>query len=83
MSPKWSAFRESNKHARVPLLPKLPGMSVREMFWYKIPTTETANLVFVSNFLDDLKVEVEWLKPIFVEFNVTTVHTAYYTPFES
>ena len=52
-------------------------MSVREMFWYKIPTTETTNLVFVSNLLDnDLKVEVEWLKPIFVEFNVTTVHTA-------
>ena len=52
-------------------------MSVREMFWYKIPTTETANIVFVSNLLDnDLKVEVEWLKPIFVQFNVTTVHTA-------
>ena len=62
---------------RVSLLPRQPGMSVREMFWYKIPTTETANLVFVSNLLDnDLKAEVEWLKPIFVEFIVTTVYTA-------
>ena len=62
---------------RISLLPRLHGMSVREMFWYKIPTTETANLVFVSNSLDnDLKVEVEWLKPIFVEFIITTVHTA-------
>ena len=62
---------------RVSLLPRLPGMSVREMFWYKILTTEIENLVFVSNLLDnDLKVEVEWLKPIFVEFNITTVHTA-------
>ena len=52
-------------------------MSVRKMFWYKIPTTETANLVLLSNLLDnELKVEVEWLKPIFVEFNVTTIHTA-------
>ena len=49
-------------------------MSVREMFWYKTPTTETANLVFVSNLLDnDLKVEI---KPIFVELNVTIVHMA-------
>ena len=43
---------------------------------YKIPTTETANLVFVPNLLDnDLKVEVEWLKPIFVEFNVINHRT--------